>query len=117
MDQRIRLRAPDRRTPRPAHPPRPYPGNERRLLSPETLQGPAPTPARPGYRLRRRFRYRRNPRHLTRPSRRLERGLVGPSSNVSVADFYSAPLAGFASAVDIPSIQAEFGVARAEISL
>src|SRR5690606_13479725 len=38
MDRDVRFRAPDRRAPRPAHPPRQHPRDERRELSP----GPEP---------------------------------------------------------------------------
>ena len=44
VDQRVRLRAPDRRAARPAHPPRPHPRDERRQLPPRPLQAPL-TPA------------------------------------------------------------------------
>src|SRR3954449_11874510 len=64
MDERIRVQTSDRRAARSADPPRPYPRDERRVLSPETLQGPATAPARSRAGRRRRPQYRRNPRPL-----------------------------------------------------
>ena len=47
MDQRVRLRAADRRAARPADPSRPYPGDERRQLSAQSEQAPVtPSPGR-----------------------------------------------------------------------
>ncbi len=40
MDRNLRLRAPDRRAPRPPDPPRQYPRDEWRKLSPQPEQGP-----------------------------------------------------------------------------
>src|SRR4051812_43330505 len=65
MDERIRVRTFNWRVARSADPPRLYPGDERRVLSPEALQGPTTAPARSGAGRRRRPRYRRNPRPLT----------------------------------------------------
>src|SRR3954447_25881526 len=64
MDERIRVRTFDRGAARQADPPRSYLGDERRVLSPEALQGPATAPARSGDWGRRRSRYWRNPRPL-----------------------------------------------------
>src|SRR3954471_2547151 len=64
MDERIRVRTFNRRAARSAASSRSYPRNERRVLSPETLQGPATAPARSSVRRRRQHRYRRNPRPL-----------------------------------------------------
>jgi hypothetical protein len=80
-----------------------------RCLSPATLQGPATT-AHPGYRRRRRSRYRQNPRHLIPadplipvkpPIWRGARGLSPYPSAAAVSGRpYSATVTGFASAVD-----------------
>src|SRR3954454_16415703 len=64
MDERIRVRTSDRRAARSADPPRSYPRDERRVLSPEALQGPTTAPARSRAGRRRRPQYRRNPRPL-----------------------------------------------------
>src|ERR1051325_9449831 len=106
MDERIRVRTFDRRAARPANPPRPYPGDERRVLSPEALQGPATAPARSRAGRPRRPRYRRNPRSLitTEPAMRygpLKGSVAHQSAASEVADFYSAAVAGFCSAVDM----------------
>src|ERR1041385_873499 len=105
MDERIRVRTFDRRAARPADPSRPYPGAERRVLSPEALQGPTTAPARSRAGRRRRPRYPRNPRSLitTEPamhSAPLEGSAAHRSAASDVADFYSAAVVGFCSAVD-----------------
>src|SRR5215212_11441944 len=64
MDERIRVRTFNRRPARSADSSRSYPGDERRVLSPETLQGSATAPARSRAGRRRRPQYRRNPRPL-----------------------------------------------------
>src|SRR3954470_12141739 len=64
MDERIRVRTYDRCATRSADPSRSYSRDERRVLSPEALQGPATAPARSRAGRRRRPRYRRNPRPL-----------------------------------------------------
>src|SRR5690349_3487814 len=61
MDERIQVRTVNRRAARSVNPPRSYPRDERRVLSPEALQSPATAPARSGARRHRRPRYRRNP--------------------------------------------------------
>lgn len=57
-----RLRTPDRSPSRSAHPPRPHPGDERRLIPPETHEGAPPAAAHP--RPWRRSRTRRDTRIL-----------------------------------------------------
>src|SRR4051794_22126336 len=64
MDERIRVRTSNRRPARSADSSRSYPRDERRVLSPETLQGPATAPARSRAGRRRRPQHRRNPRPL-----------------------------------------------------
>jgi hypothetical protein len=73
MDERIRVRTFDRRAPQSADPSRSYPRNERRVLSPEALEGPTTAPARSGDGRHRRPRYRRNPRPpiITKPAMRI----------------------------------------------
>src|SRR4051794_1743011 len=105
MDERIRVRTFNRRAARSADPPRPYSGDERRVLSPETLQGPATAPARSRAGRRRRPQYRRNPRPLIITEPVMRKGpswgsLAYQSAASEVADFYSATVAGFCSAVD-----------------
>src|SRR5215212_11846254 len=105
MDERIRVRTFNRRPARSADSSRSYPGDERRVLSPETLQGPATAPARLRAGRRRRPQYRRNPRPLiiTEPVMRAgphEGPLRINQPHRRLADFYSAAVAGFCSAVD-----------------
>src|SRR4051794_195043 len=64
MDECIRVRTAHRRAARSADSSRSYPRDERRVLSPETLQGPATAPARSRAGRRRQPQYRRNPRPL-----------------------------------------------------
>src|SRR4051794_11810304 len=84
MDERIRVRTYDRCATRSADPSRSYPRDERRVLSPEALQGPATAPARSGSQPRCRSRYRRNPRSLILSTGRWGKGGISPLSPIDL---------------------------------
>src|SRR3954451_22846329 len=103
MDQRVWVRAANWRAARSADPPRSYPGDERRLLSSETLYGAPPATARSAVRPRCRSPPRPNPRRLISPASRYREGPYRALLYISLpqlADFYSAAVACVRSAVD-----------------
>lgn len=91
MNQRLRLRATDRRTPRPAHPPCPHPRIERRKLSSRAIPQGCRTAARSPNRLIRNAAARR---HAKGPDR-------APSHDVSWRILTPANWRSFAPALTI----------------